>query len=236
MLPFFVEQYGNPHSRTHLYGWQSEEAVEIARARVARLIGADPKEVLFTSVRLPCRPARLSCARAALSAPQGATESNNMAIKGIAHFYREQKRHVITSQTDHKCVLDSCRHLQQEGWDVTYLPVKPSGLVDLKELEVCLRCEEAPPATLRLTPRQAAMRPDTALVSIMAVNNEIGVLQPLAAIGALCRSKRIFFHTDAAQAAGKVPLDVNAMQIDAMSISGHKVRLTWARLPAAVRL
>ena len=127
-----------------------------------------------------------------------------MAIKGIAHFYREQKRHVITSQTDHKCVLDSCRHLQQEGWDVTYLPVQPDGLVDMAALE-------------------AAIRPDTALVSIMAVNNEIGVLQPLAQIGALCRRKKVFFHTDAAQAAGKVPMDVNAMCIDAMSISGHKI-------------
>jgi cysteine desulfurase len=150
-----------------------------------------------------------------------------MAIKGIAHFYRDKKRHVITSQTDHKCVLDSCRHLQQAGWDVTYLPVQQNGLVDLAQLEVRATrcCRAASTARLTRARRQAAMREDTALVSIMAINNEIGVLQPLAEIGALCRSKKIFFHTDAAQAIGKVPLDVNALNIDAMSISGHKARL-----------
>lgn len=199
MLPFFVEQYGNPHSRTHLFGWQSEEAMEHARQQVADLIGADAKEIIFTSAR-----ASLPHRASPLTPSQGATESNNMAIKGIAHFYKDKKRHVITSQTDHKCVLDSCRHLQQEGWDVTYLPVQPDGVVDLALLE-------------------GAMREDTALVSIMAINNEIGVTQPLAAIGELCRARRIFFHTDAAQAAGKVPLDVNALHIDAMSISGHKM-------------
>ena len=133
MLPFFVEQFGNPHSRTHLYGWQSEEAVELARKRVADLIGADAKEIIFTSVRVA---ARSPAGAANGSATQGATESNNMAIKGIANFYRDRKRHVITTQTDHKCVLDSCRHLQQAGWDVTYLPVQPNGLVDLQQLEV----------------------------------------------------------------------------------------------------
>jgi len=142
-----------------------------------------------------------------------------MAIKGIAHFYRERKRHVITSQTDHKCVLDSCRHLEQEGFEVTYLPVQPNGLVDLKQLEA--RTAAPAPALSDAAP-QAAMREDTAVVSIMAVNNEIGVMQPLAEIGALCRARGIFFHTDAAQAVGKMPLDVNAMKIDAMSISGHK--------------
>ena len=177
--------------------------MELARQRVAELIGADAKEIIFTSVRR-AEKAGGATAEVALRSAQGATESNNMAIKGIAHFYRDTKRHVVTSQTDHKCVLDSCRHLQQEGWDVTYLPVQPSGLVDLAQLE-------------------AAIREDTALVSIMAVNNEIGVLQPLAAIGALCRRKRVFFHTDAAQAVGKVPLDVTAMGVDAMSISGHKL-------------
>ena len=166
MLPYFTDLYGNPHSRTHLYGWESEDAVEKARAQVASLIGASPKEIIFTS---------------------GATESNNIAIKGVAHFYRDKKRHVITTQTEHKCVLDSCRHLQQEGFDVTYLPVKADGLVDLEAL-------------------RGAIRDDTALVSVMAVNNEIGVIQPLAEIGRLCRERGVFFHTDAAQAVGKIPL------------------------------
>ncbi|KAI1327334.1 cysteine desulfurase [Xylariaceae sp. FL0255] len=185
MLPFFVGVYGNPHSRTHAYGWESEKAVEDAREHVARLIGADPKEIIFTS---------------------GATESNNMSIKGVARFFGRsgKKKHIITTQTEHKCVLDSCRHLQDEGFEVTYLPVQNNGLVDMTELE-------------------AAMRPETALVSIMAVNNEIGVIQPLEEIGKLCRSKKIFFHTDAAQAVGKIPLDVNAMNIDLMSISSHKI-------------
>ena len=183
MLPFMVEQYGNPHSRTHVFGWETEEAVERARAQVARLVNADPKEIIFTS---------------------GATESNNMAIKGVAHFYSEKKRHVITCQTDHKCVLDSCRSLEQEGFEVTYLPVQQTGLIDMAALE-------------------AAIRPDTALVSVMAVNNEIGVIQPIAEIGKLCRSKKVFFHTDAAQAVGKIPVDVNAMNVDIMSISGHKL-------------
>ncbi len=185
MLPYLVGVYGNPHSRTHAYGWESEKGVEDARTHIANLIGADPKEIIFTS---------------------GATESNNMSIKGVARFFGRsgKKKHIITSQTEHKCVLDSCRHLQDEGFEVTYLPVQQNGLIDLKELE-------------------AAIRPDTALVSIMAVNNEIGVIQPMAEIGKMCREKKIFFHTDAAQAVGKIPMDVNEMNIDLMSISSHKI-------------
>ena len=183
MLPYFVDSYGNPHSRTHMFGWEAESAVEDARKALADLIAANPKEIIFTS---------------------GATESNNMAIKGVANFYKGRMRHIITTQTDHKCVLDSCRYLEQHGWDVTYLPVKANGLIDLKQL-------------------QDAMRDDTAIVSVMAVNNEIGVVQPLAEIGALCRARKIFFHTDAAQAVGKIPIDVDAMKIDCLSISGHKM-------------
>lgn len=183
MLPYLTNAYGNPHSRTHAYGWESEEAVEKARAQVASLIGAEPKEIIFTS---------------------GATESNNISVKGVARFYGDKKKHVITTQTEHKCVLDSCRALEGEGFRVTYLPVKTNGIIDMSELE-------------------KAMTPDTSLVSIMTVNNEIGVKQPIADIGALCKSKRVFFHTDAAQAIGKVPMDVNKMNIDLMSISGHKV-------------
>jgi len=183
MLPFFTGLYGNPHSRTHAYGWETEKAVDEARGHVASLIGADAKEIIFTS---------------------GATESNNMSIKGVARFYKSRKKHIITSQTEHKCVLDSCRHLQEEGFEITYLPVMANGLIDLKELE-------------------AAIKPDTSLISIMAVNNEIGVIQPMEEIGKLCRSKNIFFHTDAAQAVGKVPVDVNKWNVDLMSISGHKI-------------
>ena len=183
MLPFFTGLYGNPHSRTHAYGWETETAVENARESVAALIGADSKEIIFTS---------------------GATESNNMSIKGVARFYKNKKRHIITSQTEHKCVLDSCRHLQEEGFEVTYLPVQSNGLIDLEALE-------------------AAIRPDTSIVSIMTVNNEIGVIQPMEEIGKLCRSKKVFFHTDAAQAVGKIPVDVNKWNVDLMSISGHKV-------------
>lgn len=185
MLPFFVGVYGNPHSRTHAYGWESEKAVEDAREHVANLIGADPKEIIFTS---------------------GATESNNMSIKGVARFFGRsgKKKHIITTQTEHKCVLDSCRHLQDEGFEVTYLPVQNNGLIDMKQLE-------------------EAIRPETAIVSIMAVNNEIGVIQPLEEIGKLCRSKKVFFHTDAAQAVGKIRMDVNKMNIDLMSISSHKI-------------
>lgn len=185
MLPFFTGLYGNPHSRTHAYGWETEKATEQAREHVANLIGAQPKEIIFTS---------------------GATESNNMSIKGVARFFGRsgKKKHIITSQTEHKCVLDSCRHLQDEGYDVTYLPVQKNGLIDVKELE-------------------AAIRPETALVSIMTVNNEIGVIQPMEEIGQLCKSKNVFFHTDAAQAVGKLPIDVNKWNVSLMSISAHKI-------------
>jgi cysteine desulfurase len=185
MLPFMTGLYGNPHSRTHAYGWETEKAVEQARKYIADLIGADPKEIIFTS---------------------GATESNNMSIKGVARFFKKggKKNHVITCQTEHKCVLDSCRHLQDEGFDVTYLPVESSGLIDLDQLE-------------------KAIRPETCLVSIMTVNNEIGVVQPIEEIGKLCRSKKVFLHTDGAQAVGKIPIDVNKMNVDLMSISGHKI-------------
>ncbi|KII88138.1 hypothetical protein PLICRDRAFT_175778 [Plicaturopsis crispa FD-325 SS-3] len=186
MLPYLTEQYGNPHSRTHAYGWEAETAVEDARkaCNVADLIGADAKDIVFTS---------------------GATETNNMSIKGVARFHKEKKRHIITTQTEHKCVLDSCRKLGEEGFDITYLPVQTNGLISLEELE-------------------AAIRPDTSVVSIMTVNNETGVIQPIAEIGALLRKHRgVYFHTDAAQAVGKIPLDVNAMNVDLMSISGHKL-------------
>ncbi len=183
MLPYFTEKFGNPHSRNHPFGWEAEDAVEKARTQVASIIGADAREIVFTS---------------------GATESNNLALKGVAHFYKDRKNHVVTAVTEHKCVLDSCRHLEQEGFEVTYLPVRQNGLIDLADLE-------------------AAITPKTVMVSIMAVNNEIGVIQPLAEIGALCRAKGVFFHTDAAQAVGKIPLDVEAMKIDLMSISGHKI-------------
>uniref|UniRef100_A0A1A9WMD5 cysteine desulfurase n=1 Tax=Glossina brevipalpis TaxID=37001 RepID=A0A1A9WMD5_9MUSC len=182
MLPYLTHFYGNPHSRTHAYGWESERAVEKAREQVAHIIGADPKEIIFTS---------------------GATESNNIAVKGVARFY-SKKQHVVTTQTEHKCVLDSCRALENEGFRVTYLPVKPNGIIDMQKLE-------------------EALTSDTSLVSVMAVNNEIGVKQPIAEIGKLCRSKKIFFHTDAAQAVGKIPINVNDMNIDLMSISGHKI-------------
>lgn len=184
MLPFFHAKFGNPHSRSHAYGWDAEEATEKARGQIASLIGADPREVFFTS---------------------GATESNNMAIKGVASFYGGKKKHIVTTQTEHKCVLASCRRLEvEQGFEVTYLPVKQDGLVDLEELE-------------------KAIRPDTAVVSVMHVNNEIGVMQPLEEIGKLCAAKGALFHTDAAQSVGKVPVDVNKMGISLMSISAHKM-------------
>lgn len=183
MLPYLTHQYGNPHSRTHTYGWESERAMEVARQQVADLIGADKKEIIFTS---------------------GATESNNISVKGVARFYKSKKKHVITTQTEHKCVLDSCRALENEGWEVTYLPVQTSGRISLEDLD-------------------KALRPDTALVSVMMVNNEIGVVQPVKEIGALCRARKVFFHTDAAQAVGKVPVNVDDLNIDLMSISGHKI-------------
>ena len=183
MMPYFTYKFGNPHSRSHSYGWEAEEGVEKARGQLAKLIGADDKEVIFTS---------------------GATESNNLAIRGVAEFYKDRKNHIVTTVTEHKCVLDTCRHLEQNGFEVTYLPVQKNGLIDLEEL-------------------RAAITDKTVVVSIMAVNNEIGVIQPLEEIGKICREKKTFFHTDAAQAAGKIPLDVEAMNIDMMSISGHKI-------------
>ncbi|CDK29052.1 unnamed protein product [Kuraishia capsulata CBS 1993] len=183
MMQFYTGLYGNPHSSTHSYGWETETEVEKAREHIARVIGADPKEIIFTS---------------------GATECNNLALKGVARFYAKTKKHIITSQTEHKCVLDSARHLQDEGFEVTYLPVGEDGLIDLEQLE-------------------QAIRPDTSIVSIMSVNNEIGVIQPLEEIGKLCRKHKVFFHTDAAQGFGKIPLDVNKYNIDLMSISAHKI-------------
>ncbi|WVW78823.1 cysteine desulfurase IscS [Kwoniella bestiolae CBS 10118] len=190
MLPLFTEQYGNPHSRTHAYGWEAEAAVDEARQHVANLVGAQEKDIVFTS---------------------GATESNNMLIKGIAKFHQGKRKHIITTQTEHKCVLDSCRHLSTQGFDVTYLPVLPNGLISLNDLK-------------------AALRPDTSVVSIMAVNNEIGVIQPLKEISETLKAyakenkcQKALFHTDAAQAVGKIEIDVEAMGIDAMSISGHKI-------------
>ncbi len=183
MMPYFTYKFGNPHSRSHSYGWEAEEGVEKARGQVAKLIGADEKEVIFTS---------------------GATESNNLAIRGVAEFYKDRRNHIVTTVTEHKCVLDTCRHLEQQGFEVTYLPVQKNGLIDLDVL-------------------RAAVTDKTVVVSIMAVNNEIGVIQPLAEIGKICREKKAFFHTDAAQAVGKIPLDVEAMNIDLMSISGHKI-------------
>ncbi|KAF8404804.1 hypothetical protein HHK36_009693 [Tetracentron sinense] len=183
MLPFYISRFGNPHSRTHLYGWESDHAVETSRSQVAALINASPKEIVFTS---------------------GATESNNISVKGLMHFYKDKKRHIITTQTEHKCVLDSCRHLQQEGFEVTYLPVRPDGIIDLDGF-------------------RSAIRPDTGLVSVMMVNNEIGVIQPMEEIGRICRELNIPFHTDAAQALGKIRVDVEKMNVSLMSLSGHKI-------------
>jgi cysteine desulfurase len=175
--------FGNPASRSHRFGWQAEEAVDIARNQIAELVGADPREIIFTS---------------------GATESDNLAIKGVAGFYRDQGRHIITSQTEHKAVLDTCQKLEQEGFSVTYLAPQANGILDLTELE-------------------RAMRPDTILVSIMHVNNEIGVIQDIAAIGDLCRDRGIIFHVDATQSVGKIPIDLMELKVDLMSFSGHKI-------------
>ena len=183
MMPYFTTVFGNPHSRNHPHGWAAEQAVETARQQIASLIGADAREIVFTS---------------------GATEANNIVVKGIALFNKEKKNHIITCVTEHKCVLDSCRHLEQAGFTVTYLPVAPNGLINLDSLK-------------------QAITPQTCLVSIMAVNNEIGVIQPLAEIGKICREAGVFFHTDAAQGVGKIPIDVEAMNIDLLSLSGHKL-------------
>ncbi len=183
MLPYFCQIFGNPHSRSHPHGWLAEAAVEKARAQVASIIKADPREIIFTS---------------------GATESNNLALKGVAQFHKDKKNHIITVVTEHKCVLDTCRHLEQEGFEVAYLPVGTDGLIDLETLK-------------------AAIKDTTVIVSVMAVNNEIGVIQPIAEIGKICRERGVLFHTDAAQAVGKIDLDVEAMNIDLLSISGHKI-------------
>ena len=183
MMPYFTQKFGNPHSRSHAFGWEAEEATEIARAQVARLIHADAKEIIFTS---------------------GATEANNIALKAVGAFYKDKKNHIITVVTEHKCVLDSARHMEMQGFEVTYLPVEKTGLINLETLK-------------------AAIKPNTLMVSIMAVNNELGVIQPLHEIGKITREHNVFFHTDAAQAFGKIPLDVEAMNIDLMSISGHKI-------------
>tara|TARA_Y100000385_G_scaffold202820_1_gene210111 strand:- start:10220 stop:11464 length:1245 start_codon:yes stop_codon:yes gene_type:complete len=183
MCDILKNEIGNPHSRTHQFGWRAEEIVEEAREHMASLINAHPKEIIFTS---------------------GATESNNIAIKGAYEFYQNDKNHVITLATEHKCVINSCREVEQKGGKVTFLKVQKNGLVDLKELENTITDK-------------------TLLISIMAVHNEIGVIQPLKEIGELCRKKGVFFHTDAAQGFGKIPLDVNELNIDLMSISGHKI-------------
>ena len=182
MIPYLVEKFGNPASRSHAFGWEAEAAVEEAREEVARLVNADPKEIVWTS---------------------GATESNNLALKGAANFYSGKGKHLITVKTEHKAVLDTCRELERQGFEVTYLDVLDNGLVDLEVFK-------------------AALRPDTILVSVMFVNNEIGVIQPIAEIGEICREKGIIFHVDAAQATGKVDIDLATLKVDLMSFSAHK--------------
>ena len=182
MIPWLREHFGNPASRSHAWGWEAEEAVENARAQVAALIGADPREIVWTS---------------------GATESNNLALKGAAHFYKTKGKHLITVKTEHKAVLDTCRELERQGFEVTYLDVQSDGLVDLEALK-------------------AAIRPDTIVVSVMFVNNEIGVIQDIQAIGALCREKGVIFHVDAAQATGRIDIDLASLPVDLMSLTSHK--------------
>jgi len=182
MIPYLREQFGNPASRSHAYGWDAERAVEEARENVAALVNADPREIIWTS---------------------GATESDNLAIKGAAHFYKGKGKHLITVKTEHKAVLDTCRELEREGFEVTYLDVKDDGLIDIDVFK-------------------AALRPDTILVSVMNVNNEIGVIQDVATIGEICREKGIIFHVDAAQATGKVEIDLQKLKVDLMSFSAHK--------------
>ncbi|MFL9863316.1 IscS subfamily cysteine desulfurase [Paraburkholderia fungorum] len=182
MIPYLREQFGNPASRSHSYGWDAERAVEEARENVAALVNADPREIIWTS---------------------GATESDNLAIKGAAHFYKSKGKHIITVKTEHKAVLDTCRELEREGFEVTYLDVKDDGLIDLEKFK-------------------AALRPDTILVSVMSVNNEIGVVQDIEAIGEITREKGIIFHVDAAQATGKIAIDLQKLKVDLMSFSAHK--------------
>ena len=182
MIPYLTEHFGNPASRSHAFGWQTEKAVEEARENVAALVGCDPKELVWTS---------------------GATESINLALKGAAHFYKERGKHLVTVKTEHKATLDTMRELEREGFEVTYLDVLPNGLVDFAAFE-------------------AALRPDTSVVSVMYVNNEIGVVQDIARMGELLRSRGIIFHVDAAQATGKIPVDLSALKVDLMSFSAHK--------------
>lgn len=183
MIPYLTEHYGNPASNSHSFGWEAEEAVENARMEIAKLINADAKEIVFTS---------------------GATESNNLAIKGAANFYKTKGKHLITVKTEHKAVLDTMRELERQGFEVTYLGVQENGLLDLEELK-------------------SAIRPDTILISVMWVNNEIGVIQDIPAIGEICRENKIIFHVDAAQAAGKTPIDVETTKVDLLSLSAHKI-------------
>jgi cysteine desulfurase len=182
MIPYLTEKLGNPASRSHYYGWEAEEAVELARAQVAALVNADPKEIVWTS---------------------GATESNNLAIKGAAHFYQGKGKHIVTMRIEHKAVIDTVRELEREGFSATYLDPEPNGLLDMEKFK-------------------ASLRPDTIIVSIMYVNNEIGVVQDIAAIGEICREKGILFHVDAAQATGKVQIDMQKLKVDLMSFSAHK--------------
>jgi cysteine desulfurase len=182
MIPWLREHFGNPASRSHAWGWEAEEAVEKARSQVADLIGADPREIIWTS---------------------GATESDNLALKGAAHFYKTRGKHIITVKTEHKAVLDTCRELERQGFEVTYLPVQENGLIDLDLFK-------------------DSLRPDTILVSVMLVNNEIGVIQDIPAIGAMCRERGIIFHVDAAQATGKVAVDLTKLPVDLMSLASHK--------------
>ena len=183
MLPYFTEKYGNAASRSHSYGWEAEAAVEEARDQIGNLIGASAKEIIFTS---------------------GATESNNLAIKGVAAMYKKKGNHIITQATEHKAVLDTCKRLERDGCQVTYLPVDKFGMVHAEQVK-------------------AALTDKTILVSIMAANNEIGTVQPIGAIGKLCKEKGILFHTDAVQAVGKLPIDVDAMGIDLLSLTAHKI-------------
>ncbi|MGQ9686857.1 MAG: IscS subfamily cysteine desulfurase [Thiobacillaceae bacterium] len=182
MIPYLTEKFGNPASRSHSFGWEAEKAVEEARSQVAALVNADPKEIVWTS---------------------GATESNNLAIKGAAHFYKGKGKHLITVKTEHKAVLDTCRELERQGFEVTYLGVRENGLLDLDEF-------------------RAAIRPDTILASVMYVNNEIGVIQDIPRLGEICREKGVLLHVDAAQATGKVDIDLGRLQVDLMSFSAHK--------------
>ncbi|KAG4081080.1 hypothetical protein HA402_010251 [Bradysia odoriphaga] len=182
MVPWLFENFGNPASRSHAFGWEAEDAVEKARVQVAELVNADPREIVWTS---------------------GATESDNLAIKGAANFYAERGKHIITVKTEHKAVLDTCRELERQGFEVTYLSVKDDGLLDLNAFK-------------------AALRPDTILVSVMMVNNEIGVIQDIETLGEICREKGIIFHVDAAQATGKVAIDLQKLKVDLMSFSAHK--------------